>query len=104
EHAFVALEGHFQSLHELHLWLQKEEDLYIAIYWVECCLILHNMIIWFEARRQGEMRETMEWAIAEGQWPDNERGECICMNQGGGTEGQQFHAYLIQRLFDEHNI
>ncbi|KIK80355.1 hypothetical protein PAXRUDRAFT_766157 [Paxillus rubicundulus Ve08.2h10] len=45
EHAFAALKGCFQSLCELCLWMKMEDDLYITVYWVECCLILHNMII-----------------------------------------------------------
>ncbi|KIK14408.1 hypothetical protein PISMIDRAFT_117064 [Pisolithus microcarpus 441] len=48
EHAFAVLKGHFQSLQELRLKIRNKEDLYIAIYWVECCLVLHNMIICFE--------------------------------------------------------
>ncbi|KIO03854.1 hypothetical protein M404DRAFT_56632, partial [Pisolithus tinctorius Marx 270] len=53
KHAFVALKGRFQSLRELWLKIRKKEDLYVAIYWVECYLILHNMIVWFEDGTQG---------------------------------------------------
>ncbi|KIK83842.1 hypothetical protein PAXRUDRAFT_152997, partial [Paxillus rubicundulus Ve08.2h10] len=66
EHAFVALKGCFQSLHEHHLWMKMQDDLYIAMYWVECCLILHNVIIQFEEQCEGKMRGTMNWVIAEG--------------------------------------
>ncbi|KIK81689.1 hypothetical protein PAXRUDRAFT_155492, partial [Paxillus rubicundulus Ve08.2h10] len=45
EHAFAALKGHFQSLCGLCLQMKMEDNLYITVYWVECCLILHNMII-----------------------------------------------------------
>ncbi|KIK81326.1 hypothetical protein PAXRUDRAFT_156354 [Paxillus rubicundulus Ve08.2h10] len=54
EHAFTALKGHFQFLFKFCFQLQIEQDLHITIYWVECCLILHNMIIWFEEQWQGE--------------------------------------------------
>ncbi|KIJ67140.1 hypothetical protein HYDPIDRAFT_74457, partial [Hydnomerulius pinastri MD-312] len=47
-HAFAALKGRFQSLRELRHNIQTEADLHFAMYWVQCCLILHNMIIRFE--------------------------------------------------------
>ncbi|KIK77500.1 hypothetical protein PAXRUDRAFT_166668, partial [Paxillus rubicundulus Ve08.2h10] len=48
KHAFAALKGCFQSLWEFHHPLQNEKDLQYHIHWVDCCLILHNMIIQFE--------------------------------------------------------
>ncbi|KIK14866.1 hypothetical protein PISMIDRAFT_39221, partial [Pisolithus microcarpus 441] len=30
------------------LEVTRDEDLHIAIYWIMCCMILHNMIICFE--------------------------------------------------------
>ncbi|KIM63032.1 hypothetical protein SCLCIDRAFT_44542, partial [Scleroderma citrinum Foug A] len=48
EHAFAALKGCFQSLHELRLKVAKDKDLHVAVYWITCCMILHNMIIHFE--------------------------------------------------------
>ncbi|KIK18703.1 hypothetical protein PISMIDRAFT_42319, partial [Pisolithus microcarpus 441] len=49
EHAFAALKGRFQSLRELRLKVTRDEDLHVAIYWIMCCMILHNMIIRFES-------------------------------------------------------
>ncbi|KIM55292.1 hypothetical protein SCLCIDRAFT_134965 [Scleroderma citrinum Foug A] len=48
EHAFVALKGYFQLLHELQLRLNKEVDLHVVVYWIMSCMILHNMIVHFE--------------------------------------------------------
>ncbi|KIK75869.1 hypothetical protein PAXRUDRAFT_171437, partial [Paxillus rubicundulus Ve08.2h10] len=45
EHAFDALKGHFQSLQELHHPIRNEQELQYVIHWVNCCLILHNMVI-----------------------------------------------------------
>ncbi|KIM56198.1 hypothetical protein SCLCIDRAFT_88248, partial [Scleroderma citrinum Foug A] len=63
EHAFTALKGQFQSLHELCLQIRTEQDLQIVVYWVECCLILHNMIICFESTLGVE--STAGWAMNE---------------------------------------
>ncbi|KAG2073943.1 hypothetical protein BDR04DRAFT_1009589 [Suillus decipiens] len=45
EHAFAALKGHFQSLHELRHPMQTEKHLKYTSYWIMCCMILHNMVI-----------------------------------------------------------
>ena len=58
EHAFAALKGHFQSLRELQLRMRTQQDLHIVVYWITCCMILHNMIVRFEAKQlsEGSMR------------------------------------------------
>ncbi|KIN96004.1 hypothetical protein M404DRAFT_52832, partial [Pisolithus tinctorius Marx 270] len=48
EHAFAALKGCFQSLQELWLKVNKDSDLHVTMYWIMCCMILHNMVICFE--------------------------------------------------------
>ena len=48
EHAFAALKNRFQSLQELRHPLQHDKHLTYISYWVQCCLILHNMVIQFE--------------------------------------------------------
>ncbi|KAG2742978.1 hypothetical protein P692DRAFT_20642052, partial [Suillus brevipes Sb2] len=48
EHAFAALKDRFQSLRELRHPLQHDKHLAYISYWVQCCLILHNMVIHFE--------------------------------------------------------
>ncbi|KIK72730.1 hypothetical protein PAXRUDRAFT_180028, partial [Paxillus rubicundulus Ve08.2h10] len=80
-----------------------EGDLHIVVYWVESCLILHNMVVWFEEQYCDKMDRTTQWAISEGEALVDGDGD-ICLEQPAGMEGQHFHAYLMQRLFDEHGI
>ncbi|KAF8551933.1 hypothetical protein OG21DRAFT_1417053, partial [Imleria badia] len=61
KHAFAALKGQFQSLHELRL------NMKIAMHWIQCCMIIHNMIIDFEDALGVE--RTMGWARREGAEP-----------------------------------
>ena len=63
EHAFVALKGRFQSLHELHLHLWSHNDLEYVVHWIQCCIILHNMIIHFEETLGKEL--SSNWAREE---------------------------------------
>ncbi|KIK15531.1 hypothetical protein PISMIDRAFT_115004, partial [Pisolithus microcarpus 441] len=63
EHVFAALKGQFQSLCELRLKVTKDEDLHIVIYWIMCCMILHNMITYFESNQSNEVEESTSWAI-----------------------------------------
>ncbi|KIK75553.1 hypothetical protein PAXRUDRAFT_172510, partial [Paxillus rubicundulus Ve08.2h10] len=88
EHAFAALKGRFQSLRELRLWMQTEGDLHIVVYWVESCLILNNMVVWFEEQCCDEMDGTMQWAISEGEALEDRDGD-ICLEQPAGMEGQR---------------
>ncbi|KAF8545964.1 hypothetical protein OG21DRAFT_1479735 [Imleria badia] len=60
EHAFAALKGRFQSLQELHIRIQSPGDMTYTVHWVQCCIILHNMIIQFEEVLGEE--STVEWA------------------------------------------
>ncbi|KIO11471.1 hypothetical protein M404DRAFT_126561, partial [Pisolithus tinctorius Marx 270] len=51
EHAFVALKGQFQSLRELHIKIgNKPGNMDLAMYWITCYFILHNMVVQFEER------------------------------------------------------
>ncbi|KIK14353.1 hypothetical protein PISMIDRAFT_83149, partial [Pisolithus microcarpus 441] len=61
EHAFAALKGRFQSLRELRHPVQNAEQLQYITHWVNCCLILHNMIIHIEGRLYGNSK-SIEWA------------------------------------------
>ena len=90
EHAFAALKGCFQSLHELRLKVAKDKDLHVAVYWITCCMILHNMIIHFEANQQDEFGDgMMDWEIDktegweedEGDWDGEQHQEkYICLD------------------------
>jgi len=101
EHTFAALKGHFQSLCELQLRLKKEDDLHVAIYWIMCCMILHNMVVHFEDKRREESGErgTMDWAIGEAGGSDEDTDDGN--EEGGGTQGQQFHGLLMTWLFKQ---
>ena len=103
EHAFVALKGHFQSLRELRLRIRTEDDLHIAVYWITCCLILHNMIVQFEAKRRRELGEgTMRWAMREAEWEDAD--DDVGGEERGGTLGQRFQGMLVERLIEQRGI
>ena len=101
EHAFAALKGQFQSLHELCLQIRTEQDLQIVVYWVECCLILHNMIIRFESTLGVE--STAGWAMNEGREPCH-RLDPVVVDVPEGTPGQQFRQELMQCLFTHLNM
>ena len=48
EHAISLLKGRFQSLCELHIQIGTSKLHLWVIFWVHCCIILHNLIIQFE--------------------------------------------------------
>ncbi|KIM57633.1 hypothetical protein SCLCIDRAFT_28722 [Scleroderma citrinum Foug A] len=103
EHAFAALKGRFQSLHELQLKINKEEDLHVVVYWIMCCMILHNMIVHFEARRKRTLNNgSMDWAIQEAGRLDDDDDDTG--GEQGGTEGQQFCGLLVERLLEQRGI
>ncbi|KIM61767.1 hypothetical protein SCLCIDRAFT_121203, partial [Scleroderma citrinum Foug A] len=52
------------NLSELHLHICTEQDLQIVVYWVECCIILPNMILYFESALEVELMAC--WAMNEG--------------------------------------
>ena len=83
EHAFAVLKGRFQTLQSLHLQMNSLKDVQIAIHWIQCCLILHNMIIWFEDKLNVE--STIQWAIQEGQ----ENGDSDGDNEGAEVDAAQ---------------
>ena len=60
EHAFVALKGRFQSLRELQLVMRTQKNVKVAMHWIQCCLILHNMILQF--KEELGVEKTTNWA------------------------------------------
>jgi len=104
EHAFAALKGRFQLLHELRLRLKKDNDLHVAIYWIMCCMILHNMVVRFEDKQREESGEcgTMDWAI--GVAGGSDEGTDDGNEEGGGTQGQRFRGLLMTWLFEQRGI
>lgn len=109
EHTFAVLKGRFQSLRELRINIQTEKDLQIAVHWIKCCLILHNMIIRFETRRRKQDKdydESLEWARKEGEGfirqetEGPEGNEIVGDRSYEGTPGQATRARLMDELFD----
>jgi len=97
EHAFAALKGQFQSLCELCLRIRNEKDIKAAVYWVICCIILHNMIIRFEEEMGGIVEPSSEWAMREGEGMDDD--DAVAVAEAVGTPGQQFRMKLLDQLF-----
>ncbi|KIK17514.1 hypothetical protein PISMIDRAFT_111276 [Pisolithus microcarpus 441] len=102
EHAFAALKGRFQSLQELRLQIRSKQDLYVAIYWVECCLILHNMIVHFETGKRGEA-SMMDWALREGLQFERQNEENVVVGEVSGSPGQCHRTGLMGDLLRVHS-
>ncbi|KIJ13923.1 hypothetical protein PAXINDRAFT_80076 [Paxillus involutus ATCC 200175] len=96
EHTFAALKGCFQSLRELRLQVRTKKDIRIAVHWVQCCLVLHNMTIFFE--RQLGIESSIAWARREGREP-NHRTQPVVVDAPAGTAGQRFRTELMIKLF-----
>jgi len=76
--------------------MPTEENMKIAMHWIQCCTILHNMIIKFE-EELGIERLT-DWARCEGAEPYCPMPP-IVMDAPEGTPGQVFRADLMTCLF-----
>lgn len=95
EHAFAALKGRFQSLRELRIRIRSQDDMTYAVHWVQCCIILHNMIIRFEDTLGRE--STMGWAREEAR--DLPRDlDPVVMEIPDGTPGQRFRVKLMREM------
>ena len=99
EHAFAALKGRFQSLRELCLRIRSQDDLKYAVHWVQCCIILHNMIIRFEEKLGKET--STNWARKEAQEVDQVNDPPVVVEIPAATAGQHFHMNLMRDLFAE---
>ncbi|KIN98686.1 hypothetical protein M404DRAFT_157264, partial [Pisolithus tinctorius Marx 270] len=86
EHAFAALKGRSQILHELHLKIWNERDVKVAVYWVMCCIILHNMVICFEEEMVGSIEPSSRWAMEEGSGQQD--SDMVVVGEAVGTPGQ----------------
>ena len=93
EHAFAALKGRFQSLCELRLHIQSQDDLKYAMHWVQCCIILHNMIIQFEEKLGKET--STNWAWKEAQEVDQVNDPPVVVEIPAAMAGQHFHMNLM---------
>jgi hypothetical protein len=76
----------------------------MALAWIQCCIILHNMIIRFEGIH-GASANTMDWAIEEGreltsQQAEEEGDEVVGDNSYEGTPGQARRAHLMDQLLN----
>ncbi|KAI6003450.1 hypothetical protein F5J12DRAFT_722564, partial [Pisolithus orientalis] len=103
-YAFAALKGCFQSLQELWLKVNKDSNLHVTVYWIMCCMILHNMVIHFESEQRDMLgKGTLHWVIREGKELDGGGNEDVGEEQWG-TLGQQHCLVLMERLFEQHGI
>ena len=66
------------------------------MHWIQCCIILHNMIIRFEEELGVE--KTSGWARREGVEPYRPVAP-IVVDAPDGTPGQAFRLDLMSRLF-----
>ena len=66
------------------------------MHWIQCCIILHNMIIRFEEELGVE--KTSGWARREGVEPYHPVAP-IVVDAPDGTPGQAFCSDLMSRLF-----
>jgi len=67
-------------------------------------MILHNMIVHFEANRRDEFGGgTMDWAIEEAEGWEEDGGDRIGEEQGT-TSGQQFWVLLMEKLLEQRGI
>ena len=60
-------------------------------------MILHNMIVCFEAKQLGE--GSMRWVIRVADWED--ANDDIGGELEGETLGQRFRGLLMERLFEQ---
>ncbi|KIK23176.1 hypothetical protein PISMIDRAFT_100908, partial [Pisolithus microcarpus 441] len=99
EHFYGLLKGHFQSLQEMHFQIQNQQDLDFANMWIQCCLILHNLILKIEedlGMVSSNLKYIEEAAALGGPLTHEE-------DNGGedfiSTPGQLFHNCLVEHLF-----
>ena len=90
------LKGRFQSLQELHLKIQKPDNLTYVMHWIQCCIVLHNMIVHFKTMLG--FKTSMYWAWE--QMTDAKNGlDHPAVVVPDGTPGQHFRVDLMQELF-----
>lgn len=89
---FAVLKGQFQSLCKLWLVMRTQVNMKIAMHWIQCCVILHNMIIQFE--EELGVKKTTDWARWEEAEPYHSMAP-IVVDAPKGTPGQAFHADLM---------
>ena len=93
----MALKGQFQSLQELQIHIQTVENMKYVVHWVQCCLILHNIIIHFKSMLGWP--SLVPWAQQEAQDLDRDH-ENVVVQVPIGSPGQLFHTGLMNSLFE----
>ena len=84
-------------LRELRLVMHTKENMRIALHWIQCCMILHNMTIDFEDLLGVE--KTTDWARQEGEEPYRPTAPVV-VEAPEGTPGQIFRTELMTHLFE----
>ncbi|KIK90913.1 hypothetical protein PAXRUDRAFT_150852, partial [Paxillus rubicundulus Ve08.2h10] len=91
------------SLQELQLPVHSAKYMQYAVNWVVCCLVLHNMMIQFEARQYGEKsvqrKDSEMWEMNELPHME-EANEQAGANVNDGSPGQVFHQRLMDLILD----
>lgn len=97
---FGALKGRFQSLRELRIQIQTQKDFDFANSWLQCCFILHNLIVEIEEKER--QPSTVGWARKENGDSDSVEDEDEEIGEGDqsdyGSDGQKFRSQLMQFL------
>ena len=93
----MALKGQFHSLQELQIHIQTVENMKYVAHWVQCCLILHNIIIHFKSMLG--QQSLVPWAQQDAQ--DLGRDcENMVVQVPIGSPGQLFCVGLMNSLFE----
>jgi hypothetical protein len=107
EHAIGLLKGRFQALRELRIQIASHKRHEWAIFFIRCCIILHNLIIMLEGSDFNSTFRERLLAVApiipniiddtDSGGSDNELRE---VRRRVETAGQKFRRQVMTRLFN----
>ena len=114
EHAIGLLKGRFQSLFELQIQIYTHKKHIWAVMWIQCCIILHNLVLQIEAGNnhrewqeelynvwdQREEAEHRRWQAEAETESEDDHDELELARHRLMTDGQKFRYRLMKQLFD----